>query len=76
MLDMAERITILKECEQDCYSICYYLLQCEKMACEASQNALYRLFQTNRFFVQDSETVKEMLRKESIRCALQVRKLV
>ena len=72
MTDREERINKLREYEQDCYSICYYVLQCEKSACEAAKDALCRLYQSERFFAEDPVAVQQALRNVSIACALQL----
>lgn len=74
MIAMTDRITMLKMHENDCYSICLYLLQSEKLACEAAQRALYNLSICDSFFAANPQTVSELLRKESIKSALQIKK--
>ncbi|WP_461479586.1 hypothetical protein [Paenibacillus sp. PvR148] len=71
---MTDRITMLKKHENDCYSICLYLLQSEKLACEAAKKALYNLSICDSFFAANPQTVSELLRKESMRSALQMKK--
>jgi hypothetical protein len=75
VLEIKERLLVLKKHEDVCYSICLYVLQCEKMACEAAQTALYNLAKCDSFFVQNSQSKSILLRKESMKCALQLIKL-
>lgn len=42
--DIIDKVTVLGEYETDCYTICTHLLQCEKLALEASEHALLQLF--------------------------------
>ncbi|MDF2962166.1 MAG: hypothetical protein K0S39_3901 [Paenibacillus sp.] len=74
MVEIHERISILKKQENDCYSMCFYLLQCEKLACEAAKDALYNLVQSDSFFNADCRTQAGLLRKESMMSALQIKK--
>jgi DNA-directed RNA polymerase specialized sigma24 family protein len=71
---MKERLSILKKHENDCYRMCFYLLQSEKMACEAAKDALYKLIEGDSFFAADSQTKNDLLRKESMKSALQIKK--
>jgi hypothetical protein len=73
-MDMKKRGAILKKHENKCYSICFYLLQCEKMAYEAAKHALYTLIMCDSFFVADCQTKSDILRKESIKSALHIKK--
>ncbi len=73
-MEKNKRSAILKNHENDCYSICFYLLQCEKLACEAAENALYNLIFCDTYFVSDSHTQSNLLRKESMKSALQTKK--
>ncbi|MUG71578.1 hypothetical protein [Paenibacillus validus] len=73
-METMERLSTLKKHETDCYSICYYLLQCDKTALEAAQKALCNLIKCDLFFVADAHTVRELLRKESIQSSLQIKK--
>lgn len=75
MVEIKERLLVLKKHEDVCYSICLYMLQCEAMACEAAKAALYNLMKCDSFFVEDSPTKSILLRKESMKCALQLVKL-
>lgn len=73
-MEIKDRISFLKKYENDCYSICYYLLQSEKMACEAAKKALFNLSRCESFFAANSQTVRELLRKEAMKSALQMKK--
>ncbi|WP_143101061.1 hypothetical protein [Paenibacillus sp. 1_12] len=64
----------MKKHEDVCYSICLYVLQCEAMACEAAKAALYNLMKCDSFFVENPHTTSILLRKESLKCALQLMK--
>jgi hypothetical protein len=75
VVEIKERLLVLKKHEDVCYSICLYMLQCETMACEAAKAALYNLMKCDSFFVEDSHTKSILLRKESMKCALQLVKL-
>ncbi len=44
-MEIKDRISFLKKHENDCYRICYYLLQSEKMACEAAKKSIVQLEQ-------------------------------
>ncbi|KIL38791.1 hypothetical protein SD70_24210 [Gordoniibacillus kamchatkensis] len=68
-----DRISVLRQYESDCYSICLFLLQCEKMAHEAAKNALYHLITSDACFARDGSIRNELFRKEVAKCALQVK---
>ncbi|MGQ5395570.1 hypothetical protein ACT8ZS_32695 [Paenibacillus sp. M.A.Huq-84] len=72
---MMERISILRKQETDCYSLCLYLLQCERLACMAAEDALYKLIQCDSFFTADLQTKDIMLRKMSMTSALHIKML-
>ncbi|NTZ17995.1 hypothetical protein EXW96_10570 [Paenibacillus sp. JMULE4] len=73
-MEIKDRISFLKKHENDCYSICYYLLQSEKMACEAAKKALYSLSRCDSFFAENTQAVRELVRKEAMKSALQLKK--
>lgn len=73
-MERSERISILKQHEAACYSICYYLLQSEALACDAAKHALCSLMKCDAFFKANARTVSDLLRKESMKSALQIRK--
>jgi hypothetical protein len=73
-MENMKRGAILKNHENDCYSICHYLLQCEEMACEAAKNAIYNLIINDKYFVSDSNAKNDLIRKESMKSALEMKK--
>jgi hypothetical protein len=50
-----------------CYSMCYYLLDCEHLALTAAQDTLFQLLNDEAFFLMDdihkTEHTKKMSRK-------------
>ncbi|RAV23224.1 hypothetical protein DQG23_03260 [Paenibacillus contaminans] len=72
-MDWNDRLSILKELEIKCYSVCFYLLQCEKQACRAAQHVLLRLAQSDSFFHADPQTRQRILRSESMKCSLTIK---
>ncbi|PZE22038.1 hypothetical protein CBW46_006480 [Paenibacillus xerothermodurans] len=73
-MDMKKRLSILRKHETECYSVCLYLLQCERMACEAAKDALWHLMRCDSFFAAERSAQKQLLREESMRSALEQRK--
>ncbi|AFH62289.1 hypothetical protein B2K_16435 [Paenibacillus mucilaginosus K02] len=73
-MEMIDRIAALKRHEVECYRICYYLLQCEKLASEAATIALRNLSCYDTFFTSELDKAKEILRKASLQSALSVKK--
>ncbi|TBL77886.1 hypothetical protein [Paenibacillus thalictri] len=69
-MDWNQRLSILRDYESACYSVCFFLLQCETMASEAAQNALIRLAQNDAFFQADSLSRQQVLRSESMKCSI------
>lgn len=70
MLDVTERVSVLRKYETDCYSICYYLLDCEEAAAEAAKHTLMSLARFDLFFQADAAEAMAMLRKESMKAAV------
>jgi hypothetical protein len=68
-----ERFNVLRAYETDCYSICYFLLQCERQAMEAAKSALLQLVHCDTFFEADPVNAVQMLRSESIACSFAVK---
>jgi hypothetical protein len=73
-MEIIKRCAILKNHENDCYSICVYLLQCENLACEAAKNALYNLIISEKYFVSNPNEKNDLICKESMKSALQLKK--
>ncbi|TDF95074.1 hypothetical protein [Paenibacillus piri] len=71
MVSTNERIALLRHHEEFCYSICLYLVRCDKLACEAAAAALFNLAHCESFFQAGEMDRHQLLRKESARCALQ-----
>lgn len=72
MMELQERLSLLREREADCYSLCYYLLLNEEQACKAAEEALYDLFQCDDYFTSDVSAKEAMLRKASLKSALRI----
>jgi len=70
MVEVIERLSVLKRFETDCYSICFYLLKCEEAAVEAAQYTLSALMRMDSFFDVDSTEAVTILRKESVKAAI------
>ncbi|WP_162255034.1 hypothetical protein [Paenibacillus sp. Soil522] len=63
----------MKQHEIECYRICFYLLQSEKMARETAKDALIKLFKQEMFFASEMGARTELLRKQSIKSALEAK---
>jgi|GEM_PF-1483348 hypothetical protein len=68
--EIEERLAIVRQYETDCYSICHYVLQGEREACEAAEQALRGLLESDAFFAADPRGRMELLRKQSLKSAL------
>jgi hypothetical protein len=73
-MDFLKRTSILKTFEVDCYSICFYILQCEKLAMEAATKVMLELYLHETFYLQDPEAKKITLKNTSIKQALELYK--
>jgi len=69
-----QRLSVLQHYEELCYSICIYLVRCDKLAAEAAKNTLLQLAACDAFFAAADTEQKLLLRKESIRCSLEALK--
>lgn len=69
-----KRSNILREYEIYCYRICFYLLECEKLALQAAETTLYQLFFDHLFYLQDDKARKMQVLKASINGALHLYK--
>ncbi|MGN7453617.1 hypothetical protein ACTHPH_02245 [Paenibacillus pasadenensis] len=62
-----ERILRLRQSEQECYSVCYYLLGDERLAVQAAQQALCELFRS-----EDAAYGPERVRAAAMRQAVKL----
>ena len=70
MANAKERLAVLRRHEELCYSICLYLVRCDKLACEAAADALFNLAHCDSFFQAEETERLRQLRDEAARCAL------
>lgn len=54
-MDASSKIGILKALEVECYSICYYVLQQETLATQASKETMQELWSSESFYLQDAD---------------------
>jgi hypothetical protein len=69
-----ERVNILKTYEEYCYQICFYLLDCDKLAVRAAKQALYEIFKDGLVCLRENEDINKLVRQVAIRSALQLYK--
>ena len=62
-MDFLKRVSILKTFEADCYSICFHLLQSEKLAIEAATSVMLELYLHETFYLQNPEEKKIIFKK-------------
>lgn len=72
MMSLLSRADCLKQYEEECYSICYYLLQQEESALRASRQALTSLLDDAEFYRKDAADRQETVRKLSKLWSLRV----
>jgi hypothetical protein len=72
MVELQQRATLLKSYETECYSVCFYLLQCETKAVEASKQALINIIRDDRFFLHQEHYRDECVRKAAARASIDV----
>jgi hypothetical protein len=72
ILNHHNRIQLLREYEQECYSVCFYLLKDESLAWKAAETAIMHLYRDEAFLVCfDEVDRKKKLRKTALSCSLQ-----
>lgn len=72
MITFIDRVKALKRLEQECYSLCLYLLENEKAAIDAAKQTLVELFDDKRFWsADDSEQRARLRRKATFHCLQQ-----
>ncbi|GGF96480.1 hypothetical protein [Paenibacillus abyssi] len=70
-MDKAQRIQCLREAENDCYRICFHLLQSEHCAAEAAKEALLRLYRQDHFFTSASHEQRlKLVKAEAVRSSM------
>jgi predicted DNA-binding protein (MmcQ/YjbR family) len=69
---LQERINIGRQYEEHCYSLCYYLLQDEKLAIKAAQEVMKRLIENDSFNSGSHLNIAQYIKKESMKESVQV----
>ncbi len=69
---LQERVNIVRQYEVHCYSVCYYLLQDEKLAVMAAQEVVARLLQDERICEGSDSGIRLYIKKESMKQSLRV----
>ena len=67
-----ERINIGRQYEIQCYSVCYYLLQDEKLAVKAAQEVMTRLIRDDHFRNESKLSIEQYIKKEAMKQSLQI----
>ena len=69
MTTFQNKVAVMKKLEQDCYSICLYLLNNERDAIDAATRTLTDLFYDESFFAADMREQRTRLKRASVmRC--------
>jgi hypothetical protein len=68
-MNKSQRIERLRSVEQECFRICYHLLQSDNSAHEAAKLTLTQLYRNDAFFADLSQGA-ELLRREAVRVCL------
>lgn len=72
VVGIEERIAVLKQYEEQCFRICFYLVRCEALACEAAKKTLLQLAQWDAFFAAAGPDQPQILRQESVKQSLHI----
>ncbi|WP_159886960.1 hypothetical protein [Paenibacillus puerhi] len=73
-MNLDNQLSILREHESDCYTICLMILRSEEMAARAAKKALLQLWTHEAFMQMDPSERPGVLKSVSIRWALEFRK--
>lgn len=73
-MSFSKRISILRNLETECYQICFYLLNNEKIAVQSAAQTLYSLFNHTVFFDMNTRDQKSHLRQTAIKFSLKMYK--
>lgn len=71
MKTFQDKLTVLRSLEGTCYSLCVYLLRCERDAAEAAKRALVALFEDQQFWTSDSNDRLHRMRRTAVRECMQ-----
>jgi hypothetical protein len=71
-MEIKQRAAILRGYEAKCYSVCYYILQCESKAIEAAKRALLNIIKNDLFFLNNDQLRNEVLRNTAIKAAIDI----
>jgi len=69
---LSKRAAVLRNYEDECYQICYYLLQQESLALKAASKVVYDLFLDELFFDRDQDRQRKLMQHAAIKAALSV----
>ena len=72
MKSIEKRVSQLRNYEIYCYRICYYVLDAEQLAIEATKQTLHHLFHDGDFFLADNLQQKKYVKQISMKYALHV----
>ncbi|MEK8129929.1 hypothetical protein WMW72_18665 [Paenibacillus filicis] len=73
-MNRENRLSVLREHETDCYTICMTILRCEDLAAYAARQALLQLWQHDTFMELDPAARPGVLTRVSVHAALEIRK--
>jgi len=69
LISFNDKLTVLKQLETDCYSLCLFLLEEEKAAILAAQHTLIDLFDDSIFWKNDDSGKQSlMVRRATYYC--------
>lgn len=68
--ELSSKADILKQYENHCFQVCYYLLHCEKKAFEASLASIEHLFSDTNFFCKEEVDQLKAVRKTAMHYSL------
>lgn len=73
-MEFSQRIKVLRNFETECFQICFYLLNNERLATRASKQALINIFNNDECFAGDVNRQKTLLRRFAMRSSLEIYK--
>lgn len=71
-MNLQAKVLILRQYETYCYQVSSFIVQDEQLSIQAAQSALLKLATDSSFFVKPEYEQKRIIRKVTIRSALEV----
>lgn len=70
-METTQRLHVLRNYENFCYQVCFYLLQNEALATESAKQALLELYKHADFFNCSNNEKKDIIYKFAVKKSLQ-----